>query len=473
MRFLISSFLHVALLLILPTTALANSTFSSQSANIVIDPEADGLNTVIIDYGGNFGIGQLSAGNALYISGNAQVDGTTNVTNLTNTGAEEVDFITVTSDYTASGKSRIFANTSSGNINITLPSAASSIGVKYTIKKIISDSGYVRIISSDNINGGPNIFLKDHKQPRPSLEIISDGTTWHKSGGDDGVNWPQGAYMIVDIAGGPTAPSYPVSYTTVTPDLTGSGNLAYKTGKIVLKWIEPGRFTMGNTTVNGDAVPEHPVVLTQGFWAGVFEVTQQQWMNVMGSYPSGAQDYTNTAAGNSMPLHQVSWQDIRGSSNIYNWPTTSTVGSSNFMGKLLTKTGLPFDLPTEAEWEYTCRAGTTMLWSYGDTENGAYMWTDLNNTPFGTKEVGRKLPNPWGLYDMHGNVYEWCLDWYATYPTSSEQSDPSGASSGSNRVIRGGFFLNTSTGTGSADRYFNVPDNRDYGLGFRLFLKPK
>jgi hypothetical protein len=115
-------------------------------------------------------------------------------------------------------------------------------------------------------------------------------------------------------------------------------------------------------------------------------------LNVMGSYPTGAQDYTNPASGNTMPVHRVSWEDIRGVSATYDWPTISTVGSSTFMGNLLAKTGLPFDLPTEAEWEYTCRAGTTTIWSYGDTEDGDYMWYTTNNTPSGTKEVGGKLP---------------------------------------------------------------------------------
>ena len=230
---------------------------------------------------------------------------------------------------------------------------------------------------------------------------------------------------------------------------------------------------MGNTTVGGDATPEHTVNITRDLFAGVFELTQQQWLNVMGGYPQ-AQIFQNTAAGNTMPMHNVSWDDIRGLSATYNWPMISTIGTSTFMGNLLAKTGLSFDLPTEAEWEYTCRAGTITEWSFVSSANVNYMWYLDNNTPDGTKEVGGKLPNPWGLYDMHGNVWEWCRDWYEDpYPTSSEQSDPSGANSGSFRVQRGGNFFDSAANERSAYRGGNSPGNRLYDLGLRLFLRPR
>jgi formylglycine-generating enzyme required for sulfatase activity len=278
--------------------------------------------------------------------------------------------------------------------------------------------------------------------------------------------------MLVDVSGGPTASFYPVSYTNVTPDLTGTGNFTFKSDVIVLKWIPPGVFTMGNTTAGYD--PEHEVTITEGFWAGVFEVTQLQWLQVMGAYPQ-AQNYNNSGT-NTDPMHNVSWEEIRGASATYNWPSTTAVGTSTFMGNLQAKTSLNFDLPTEAEWEYSCRAGTTTLWSYGDTENGNYMWYSTNNTPTGTKEVGGKLPNPWGLYDMHGNVYEWCLDWrnlsYPSYESSSTQTDPTGALSGSDRVDRGGDWNNAAADGRSARRDFSAPSGRGSGLGLRLYSRP-
>ena len=459
----------LTLILIQSSTLFAQSSFTSESGNIVLDPGNDGLNTMIIDVGGNVGIGELSAGNTLYVAGNVQIDGTTHLTDFTNTGVEEYGFITISANYTASDKSYIFADTSSSNIKITLPSAALSIGATYVIKKLTNDSQYVRITASDNINGDPDVYLKDLYTVRPSLEVISDGTTWRKIGGEDGLHWPQGDYMLVDISSGPTGTSYPVTYQSAAPDLTGTGNFAFKSNVIVLKWIPAGVFTMGNTTVsseNSGNAPEHEVTLTEGFWMGVFEVTQLQWLQVMGSHAAAQSNNTGLTTVN--PENNVSWNDIRGDSTVYDWPIVRGVGPNTFMGNLLAKTGLPFDLPTEAQWEYACRAGTTTLWSYGNTEDGNYMWYTTNNTPSGTKEVGGKLPNPWGLYDMHGNVYEWCRDWYgASYYSASTSDDPDGITSGSSRVRRGG-WSDSASFTRSADRSYVNPSNRNFSSGFRL-----
>ena len=233
---------------------------------------------------------------------------------------------------------------------------------------------------------------------------------------------------------------------------------------------------MGNTTDGGAVAPEHTVNITEDFYAGVFEVTQHQWLQVMGSYPTGTQNYNNSGT-NTDPVHYVSWEDIRGSATgSANWYTAgNTVDANTFMGNLLAKTGLGFDLPTEAEWEYSCRAGTATEWSYGNTENGDYMWYMTNNTPSGTKEVGGKLPNPWGLYDIHGNVNEWCLDWYdASYYSSSPNNDPFGSYTGTNRIIRGGYYSTFASSARSAVRSGYAPTDRVSNfVGFRLFLRPK
>lgn len=280
-------------------------------------------------------------------------------------------------------------------------------------------------------------------------------------------------YCIVDVSGGPTATHYPITYTDVRPDLTGPGNLQYKTDKIVLKWIPAGVFIMGNVTVGGSANIEHPVSLTKDYWVGVFETTQQQWLNIMGSYPSGTQSYTNS--NNTMPVHSISWEDIRGASSTYDWPNVSTIDPNTFMGKLLSKTGLRFDLPTEAEFEYVSRAGTITLWTYGASSNTDYQWDNTNSNST-THEVGSKLPNPWGLYNLHGNIREWCLDYYIynnPYPSSSLQINPLGISSGSYRLWRGASFADGPLFARPAHRNVseNNPTSREQYIGFRIYLR--
>ena len=445
----------------------------STNGTINFDTNFDGVAEAVLN-GTGFGLGLTTPSANLQVAGNAIVSGTmvvggtsnTSGSNLHVSGSWGFSVQTVTSNTTLSGNSVVLADTSAGNITLTLPGAFTVSGRMYTVKKTSnSHSVLLRWI------GGAVLELTSGTSSYPSAQVISDGSTWHVIGQSQvGLSSSGAQYLIVDVSGGPTAVSYPVSYQATVPDLTGSGNLEFKTSKIVLKWIEPGRFTMGNTTLAGSM--EHPVVLTQGFWAGVFEVTQQQWLNVMGSYPSGAQDFYNAAAGNTMPLHQVNWSEIRGTGALYDWPTTSAVSANTFMGNLLAKTGLPFDLPTEAEWEYTCRAGTATGYSFGSATGTNYSWINTNagNT---TQEVGGKLPNPWGLYDLHGNVSEWCRDWYAAYPTSSEQIDPSGNTLGTYRVFRGGHFSNNQHVTQSAYRFYGHHNNRVNYLGLRLFLKPR
>jgi formylglycine-generating enzyme required for sulfatase activity len=151
----------------------------------------------------------------------------------------------------------------------------------------------------------------------------------------------------------------------------------------------------------------------------MYEVTQQQYEKVMGTNPS-------TTKGPQNPVEKVSWND-----------------AVEFCRKLSAlpaekSAGYVYRLPTEAEWEYACRAGTQTAYSFGDSESelGDYAWYD-KNAGGTTHPVGSKKPNAWGLYDMHGNVFEWCQDWYGSYPSGSV-TDPTGESSGSHRVVRGG-----------------------------------
>ena len=259
-------------------------------------------------------------------------------------------------------------------------------------------------------------------------------------------------YCVIDLSAGSNATSYPVTYLSEPP--SGGFNVSeYKTSKLVLKRIEAGSFKMGGS---------YDVTLTKPFYCGLFEVTQRQWELVTGSNPCSSTSY---GKGNSYPVHYVSYNMIRGSSAGAGWPSSSAVDASSFLGKLRVRTGLDFDLPTEAQWEYACRAGTTTTYSYGDSANGSYMWYSSNSSSK-SHEVGTKSPNPWGLYDMHGNAWEWCLDRYASSLTGG--TDPKGSSSGSYRVERGGCWGNGASDCASSYRVNSTPSYEYASSGFRL-----
>ena len=238
-------------------------------------------------------------------------------------------------------------------------------------------------------------------------------------------------YLVIDLSGGTSTLSYPVTYLDAEP--SGGFNIdAYKTTKLVLRKISAGIFIMGDDQTN----EFHRVMLSQPFYIGIFEVTQKQYQLVMGSNPSYYK-------GNMRPVEQVSYDMIRGSSEGAKWPSFSAVDSDSFLGRLRARTGLEFDLPTEAQWEYACRAGTTSAYNNGGSAGndlkllGRYDGNRSDGKGGYSQHttVGSYQPNAWGLYDMHGNECEWCLDWYGTLAYGT---DPKGASSGLKRVIRGG-----------------------------------
>ncbi len=262
-------------------------------------------------------------------------------------------------------------------------------------------------------------------------------------------------FCVIDLSAGPEAESYPVSYIADIPE--GGWTDEYKTDKLVLRRCNAGSFKMqGSTTTT----------LTKPFYMGVFEVTQKQWMLVMGSWPNSSPS-SSYGAGDGYPAYRVSYNNIRGSSNGAKWPSSSAVDATSFLGKLQARTKLNFDLPTEAQWEYACRAGTTTTYYWGDSMNGDYAWYSSNSSSQG-HPVGTKKPNAWGLYDMSGNVWEWCLDWYNSSLTYG--TDPKGATSGSRRVARGGSWYGSSSYCRSYVRNLDTPDTyQGYNNGgFRL-----
>ena len=258
-------------------------------------------------------------------------------------------------------------------------------------------------------------------------------------------------YCVIDLSAGANASSYPVAYLAEPP--SGGFNVdEYKTTKLVLKRIEAGSFQMGDDKVG--------VTLTKPFFLGLFEMTQKQYQLVTGSNPSSFSD-------NKKPVEHLSYDTIRGTSKGRKWPASNAVDADSFLGKLRARTGLDFDLPTEAQWEYACRAGTATTYSYGNSASGNYMWY-MDNSSSQTHEVGTKSPNPWGLYDMHGNVWEWCLDWEAT--SLAGGTDPKGSSSGSRRVERGGSWNNYAFVCTSSRRGSDFPSYAYSLLGFRLSM---
>ena len=247
-------------------------------------------------------------------------------------------------------------------------------------------------------------------------------------------------YCVIDLSEGEDALSYPITYLAEPP--SGGFNVdAYKTTKLVLKRIEAGSYKMGGSV---------DVTLSKPFFIGLFEVTQKQYSLVTGNNPSNF-------SGDKNPVERVSYRAIRG------W--TESIDSSSFIGRLRVRTELDFDFPTEAQWEYACRAGTTTTYSYGDSANANYMWYADNSSS--THEVGTKQPNPWGLYDMHGNVREWCFDYYVaslrggTDPKVSYSSDIY-------RVVRGGSWDSYAYSCASSYRGNNAQTSANNHLGFRL-----
>ena len=221
--------------------------------------------------------------------------------------------------------------------------------------------------------------------------------------------------------------------------------------KAVFRYCPPGTFLMGSPEDEKgreDGETQHEVTLTRGFWLLETPVTQALWKAVTGVNPSHFQDM------DARPVEQVSWYDCNG-----------------FIRKLNAKVapdGMKFDLPTEAEWEYACRAGTTTRYNCGDalTESDA----NFNETFGGTTPVKSFAPNAWGFYDMYGNIWEWVSDWRRRAP-STKRVDPQGPKNGAYRVVRGGCWCNHADSCRSARRNSVYPSLSGYGYGFRLALR--
>lgn len=230
---------------------------------------------------------------------------------------------------------------------------------------------------------------------------------------------------------------------------------------MTMVWVEGGSFDMGSNSGYDDERPVHRVTLA-GYWIGATEVTQAQWESVMGTDIRQQRDKVGSiwsiyGEGSNYPMYYVSYDEAK-----------------EFCRRLSERTGRSYTLPTEAQWEYAARGGRDGVrdnYTYsGSNSIGSVAWYD-GNSGDSTNPVGRKSPNQLGLYDMSGNLWEWCLDYYGSY-SSSSQTNPTGPSSGGSRVLRGGsWYVNESCCRVSYRFDFN-PSFRDFNYGFRVVCLP-
>ncbi len=282
-------------------------------------------------------------------------------------------------------------------------------------------------------------------------------------------NWRTDAigFRVSVVAGAAERATQPAVKSSSQPAERLTLDLGNKvTMKLVL--IPAGKFMMGSTAdeqekaaanvmeATGDKAdfsnegPQREVTISKAFYMGVYLVTQEQYEQIMGENPSHFK-------GEQNPVECVSWDD-----------------AVEFCKKLSRKTGKTVTLPTEAHWEYACRAGSKTRFCFGDADDklGDYAWYTMNSD-HKTHPVGQKKPNAWGLYDMHGNVHEWCWDWYADDYANANKTDPTGPASGAFRVLRGGTWGHYSPICRSARRGGLSPDSRDQFTGFRVSMDLK
>ena len=285
-------------------------------------------------------------------------------------------------------------------------------------------------------------------------------------------------YLVIDLSPGLDAERYSVKWLDASPP--GGWPDSYKTTKLLLRRIEAGMFMMGSPDSEAghtDGERRHVETVRHSFYIGVFEVTCRQYQLVMGG---GMQ----SPGGEIMrPATSVSWESIRGNRFENNWPSQPGVDKDSFMGVLRRKTGFSgLDIPTEVQWEYACRAGSDTAFSDGSNltakfrcnelaQLGRYVYNPLVGDSSMAEPVGKFVPNPWGLYDMHGNVWEWCRDEWTPFGNASPGTMLDGTVTRSNapcRTVRGGSYTSYAVDCRSASRASRMASGSYSDVGFRV-----
>lgn len=330
------------------------------------------------------------------------------------------------------------------------------VDIEFVVSSDLPPNAFLGVSAEDLTTGvtytaQENMLLGDTLWDRGSHHVIwdvgSQGISIQSTNVVFSVDYHPAKYCVIDLSAGANATEYPVTFMDTEPSESFNTNL-YKKERLVLRCVDSGTFMMCDT---------YQVTLTKPFYIGIYEVTEYQYQRVMGDKP------TNT--GPLFPVRNISWNTLRGG----NWPTPSSVDNNSFVGRLRTKTGLNFDLPTEAQWEYACRAGTTSAYNNGgDTEDDLKLVGTYNGNQgyFNQVYVGSLLPNAWGIYDMHGNVREWCLDWDGNL--ENDVTNPSGPPSGTSRIQRGGCAQDSAESCTSSSRRSADPSRTEYNTGFRI-----
>jgi len=373
------------------------------------------------------------------------------------------------------GESATFSITDEGSISVTAPTA----GVQW-------QAGTTQTFTWE-VTGdvGDYVYAQLYKGGSLNLSLIQPVQNWPASSGS--FDWDiaplqnPGDDYTIRVFSNDDPSVYGESAAFSITDSGGTEETIMLPGDVplVMMWVPSGSFQMGRYPGEADSYssedPQHPVTLAYGFWMGKYEVTQQQWLAVRGSWP-GTAPSGPYGLGDTYPAYYISWADTK------NFITTlNAYIISSGQGPLTVR------LPSEAEWEYACRAGTQTRFYFGESVGCAgdcsdcaagtlpgnrsdYLWYCGNNSPYGSKPVGGKLPNAFGLHDLSGNLWEWCEDdWHSNYTGApADGSAWIDSPRASDRVVRGGGWSYGAWGCRSAVRNDDAPGARSDGIGFRL-----